>query len=106
MEIALLLATAILQSENLTYIQASSYTEKFGDFELAPHLEASLRYAPFGFQMRKTVTQNVYTMSLHKLFTMLLLTQARPLQKTNGYIFVANVTLKPPLCKGRWRGLP
>ena len=63
------------------YIQASSYTEKFGGFELAPHLEASLRYAPFGFQMRKIVTQNVYIMSLHKLFTILLLTQARPLQK-------------------------
>ena len=64
----------------MTYIQASCYTVKFGGFELAPLLKSSLRYAQFGFQKRLTVIPNVYTMSLHRLFTMLLLTETPPLQ--------------------------
>ena len=46
----------------------------------APRLEALLRYATFGFQTHFYCNQNVYTMSLHKLFTMLLLTLCSPLR--------------------------
>ena len=43
-------------------------------------LEASLRCVPFCFQKPIFVILNVYTMSLHKLFTMLLLTGRLSLQ--------------------------
>lgn len=64
----------------MTYIRASFYTVKFGAFNSAPLWKVSLRFAPFDFPKQLTVILNVYTMSLHRLFTMLLLTRWSPLQ--------------------------
>ena len=62
------------------YIRANFYTVKSGGFERAA-LESLSPLRSVRLSNAINCNSKVYTMSLHKLFTMLLLTQAPPLQE-------------------------